>query len=225
MVFDIATRYLMYHAMGIFGIGILAYSVPESVVKIPVIIMLIGILLFSGSLYLISLKGFSKLGIITPIGGTAFIVSWVLLAINIYKLPKRYYLNQKPYRHLDVSTATSLVIASMIGTGVFTSLGYQLVDIRSVFVIIMLWIIGGIISLFGALSYCELASTFPKSGGEYYLLSKIIHPSIGFVAGLVSATVGFSAPLFLLRLPLLIISNLCSHQLIQQQLLLLLYCF
>ena len=103
-------------------------------------------------------------------------------------------MNQKPYRHLDVSTATSLVIASMIGTGVFTSLGYQLVDIRSVFVIIMLWIIGGIISLFGALSYCELASTFPKSGGEYYLLSKIIHPSIGFVAGLVSATVGFSAP-------------------------------
>ena len=103
-------------------------------------------------------------------------------------------MNQKPYRHLDVSTATSLVIASMIGTGVFTSLGYQLVDIRSVFVIIMLWIIGGIISLFGALSYCELASAFPKSGGEYYLLSKIVHPSIGFVAGLVSATVGFSAP-------------------------------
>ena len=103
-------------------------------------------------------------------------------------------MNQKPYRHLDVSTATSLVIASMIGTGVFTSLGYQLLDIRSVFVIIMLWIIGGIISLFGALSYCELASAFPKSGGEYYLLSKIIHPSIGFVAGLVSATVGFSAP-------------------------------
>ena len=103
-------------------------------------------------------------------------------------------MNQKPYRHLDASTATSLVIASMIGTGVFTSLGYQLVDIRSLFVIIMLWVIGGIISLFGALSYCELASAFPKSGGEYYLLSKIIHPSIGFVAGLVSATVGFSAP-------------------------------
>ena len=87
MVFDIATRYLMYHGIGIFSIGILAYSVPDSVVKIPVIIMLIGILLFSGSLYLISLKGFTKLGIITQIGGTAFIVSWVLLAINIYKLP------------------------------------------------------------------------------------------------------------------------------------------
>ena len=87
IVFDIATRYLMYHAIGIFGIGILAYSVPESVVKLPVTIMFVGILLFSGSLYLISLKGFSKLGFITPIGGTAFIVSWVLLAINIYKLP------------------------------------------------------------------------------------------------------------------------------------------
>ena len=87
MVFDIATRYLMYHAIGIFCIGILGYSVPESAVKIPVIIMLVGILLFSGSLYLISIKGFTKLGIITPIGGTAFIVSWVLLALNIYKLP------------------------------------------------------------------------------------------------------------------------------------------
>ena len=102
--------------------------------------------------------------------------------------------NFTPVRHITFWTASSFVVASMIGTGVFTSLGYQLVDIRSVFVIIMLWVIGGIISLFGALSYCELASVFPKSGGEYYLLSKIIHPSIGFVAGLVSATVGFSAP-------------------------------
>ena len=66
--------------------GILLHCMPNEV-KVPVIIMLIGILLFSGSLYLISLKGFTKLGLITPIGGTAFIVSWVLLAINIYKLP------------------------------------------------------------------------------------------------------------------------------------------
>ena len=82
----------------------------------------------------------------------------------------------------------------MIGTGVFTSLGYQLLDIQSGFSIIMLWIIGGIISLFGALSYSELASALPKSGGEYYLLSRILHPSIGLSAGIVSATVGFSAP-------------------------------
>ena len=87
LIYDIATRYLMYHSIGIISLGILAYNVPDSVVEIPIIIMLIGIILFSGSLYLISIKGYTKLGIITPIGGTAFIISWVLLAINIFKLP------------------------------------------------------------------------------------------------------------------------------------------
>ena len=87
VIYDIATRYLMYHAIGIISLGILAYNVPESVVKVPAILMLIGIVLFSGSLYLISIIGFTILGIITPLGGTAFIVSWVLLAINIFKLP------------------------------------------------------------------------------------------------------------------------------------------
>ena len=87
VIYDIATRYLMYHAIGIVCLGILTYNVPGSVVEIPVILMLIGIVLFSGSLYLISIKGYIKLGIITPLGGTAFIVSWVLLAINIFKLP------------------------------------------------------------------------------------------------------------------------------------------
>jgi len=90
----------------------------------------------------------------------------------------------------------------MVGTGVFTSLGYQLVDIQSVFALLMLWLIGGVISLFGALSYCELASALPKSGGEYYLLSRILHPSIGLSAGLVSATVGFSAPAVLAAIAL-----------------------
>ena len=87
LVYDIATRYLIYHALGIISLGILAFNVPESVVEVPVILMLIGIVLFSGSLYLISIKGYTKLGVITPLGGTAFIVSWVLLAINIFKLP------------------------------------------------------------------------------------------------------------------------------------------
>ena len=87
VIYDIATRYLMYHSIGIISLGILAYNVPDRVVEIPIIIMLIGIILFSGSLYLISIKGYTKLGIITPFGGTAFIVSWVLFAINIFKLP------------------------------------------------------------------------------------------------------------------------------------------
>ena len=90
----------------------------------------------------------------------------------------------------------------MVGTGVFTSLGYQLLDIQSGFSIMMLWFIGGVISLFGALSYSELASALPKSGGEYYLLSRILHPSIGLSAGLISATVGFSAPAVLAAIAL-----------------------
>lgn len=90
----------------------------------------------------------------------------------------------------------------MIGTGVFTSLGYQLLDIQSGFSIIMLWFIGGVISLFGALSYSELASALPRSGGEYYLLSRILHPSIGLSAGIISATVGFSAPAVLAAIAL-----------------------
>ena len=106
------------------------------------------------------------------------------------------------HRHLSLTAAISLVVSSMIGTGVFTSLGYQLLDIQSGFSIIMLWFIGGVISLFGALSYSELASALPKSGGEYYLLSRILHPSIGLSAGIISATVGFSAPAVLAAIAL-----------------------
>ncbi|RPH04274.1 MAG: amino acid permease [bacterium TMED46] len=82
----------------------------------------------------------------------------------------------------------------MIGTGVFTSLGYQLVDIQSIFPLLMLWVVGGIVALCGALTYSELGSALPRSGGEYHLLHRILHPSVGFAAGIVSATVGFTAP-------------------------------
>lgn len=91
-------------------------------------------------------------------------------------------------------TAISIVIANMIGTGVFTSLGFQLVDIQSVFSILMLWIIGGFIALFGAFTYGELGAAYPRSGGEYNLLSTIYHPALGFLSGWVSVTVGFAAP-------------------------------
>jgi len=111
-------------------------------------------------------------------------------------------LGSEKNRHLSLFAAVSLVISSMVGTGVFTSLGYQLVDIHSVFAILMLWLIGGVISLFGALSYCELASALPRSGGEYYLLSRILHPSVGLGAGIISATVGFSAPAVLAAIAL-----------------------
>lgn len=94
-------------------------------------------------------------------------------------------------------TATSLVIANMIGTGVFTSLGFQAMNIQSVLALILLWVVGGIIALCGALSYGELGAAMPRSGGEYHYLSKIYHPIIGFLSGWVSATVGFAAPVAL----------------------------
>ena len=90
----------------------------------------------------------------------------------------------------------------MIGTGVFTSLGYQLVDIQSIFPLIMLWVIGGVIALCGALTYSELATAYPRSGGEYHLLTIIVHPSLGFAAGIVSSTVGFAAPAVLAAMAL-----------------------
>lgn len=105
-------------------------------------------------------------------------------------------------RHISVWTASSFVVASMIGTGVFTSLGFQLNDIQSVFPLMILWIVGGIVALCGALSYSELGAALPRSGGEYHLLSRIIHPAIGFAGGFVSATVGFSAPAVLAAMAL-----------------------
>jgi len=96
---------------------------------------------------------------------------------------------------ISIYTATAIVAANMIGTGVFTSLGYQVFDIQTGFSIAALWLIGGIAALCGALSYGELSAAMPRSGGEYHLLSKIYHPSIGFISGWISVAVGFSAPI------------------------------
>lgn len=100
----------------------------------------------------------------------------------------------EPVRTIGLYTASSIAIANMVGTGVFTSLGYQVMGIQSVFALIMLWVVGGIIALCGALSYGELGTALPRSGGEYHLLSKVYHPAMGFLSGWVSATAGFVAP-------------------------------
>ena len=94
----------------------------------------------------------------------------------------------------STGTAIAIVIANMIGTGVFTSLGYQLVDIKSTFVLMMLWLVGGVTAFCGALTYAELGSRLPRSGGEYNFLGQIYHRSAGFISGWISATVGFAAP-------------------------------
>ncbi|MCY4213481.1 MAG: amino acid permease [Gammaproteobacteria bacterium] len=94
----------------------------------------------------------------------------------------------------SAATAAAVVVANMIGTGVFTSLGFQLLDIQSGFVLLMLWAVGGLAALCGALCYAELGAALPRSGGEYHFLSEIYHPAVGFVAGWISATIGFAAP-------------------------------
>src|SRR4029077_19390236 len=94
-------------------------------------------------------------------------------------------------------TAAAIVVADMVGVGVFTSLGFQGVDITSGFALLLLWVVGGIVAICGALSYAELAAMLPRSSGEYNFLRRIYHPAFGFVAGWLSATVGFSAPIAL----------------------------
>ena len=95
------------------------------------------------------------------------------------------------------TTATSVVIANMIGTGVFTSLGFQLIEFTSPTLILMLWALGGVLALTGAMTYAELGAALPRNGGEYHFLSELAHPAAGFVSGWVSATIGFAAPIAL----------------------------
>ncbi len=95
---------------------------------------------------------------------------------------------------VGLATAIAIVVANMIGTGVFGSLGFQVLGIPSGFPIMLLWLIGGLVSFCGAVCYAELASMYPKSGGEYHLLTKAWSPFIGFLAGWLSVTVGFAAP-------------------------------
>src|SRR5436305_2189533 len=98
---------------------------------------------------------------------------------------------------VSLIVATAIVIADMVGVGVFTSLGFQVKDIPSGFSILLLWVVGGFVALCGVFSYSELGAMFPRSSGEYNFLSRGFHRSFGFVAGWVSATVGFAAPVAL----------------------------
>src|SRR6201981_2949336 len=91
----------------------------------------------------------------------------------------------------------AIVIPDMIGVGLFPSLGFQVKDITSGFSLLLLWVVGGIAALCGALCYGELGAMFPRSSGEYNFLARSYHPAFGFLAGWVSATVGFAAPIAL----------------------------
>jgi basic amino acid/polyamine antiporter, APA family len=92
-------------------------------------------------------------------------------------------------------TATSIVVANMIGAGIFTTSGIMAGYLPSSGWILVCWLLGGLIAISGALSYAELATRMPQIGGEYVYLKKIYHPSIGFLTGWTSFFVGFSVPI------------------------------
>jgi APA family basic amino acid/polyamine antiporter len=98
-------------------------------------------------------------------------------------------------RRLGIWTASLIVVACMIGTGIFTTTGLLVRDLVSPAAVLAAWLIGAVIALCGALSYGELVATMPENGGEYYFLSRIYHPAVGFVAAWISLLVGFSAPI------------------------------
>ena len=104
-------------------------------------------------------------------------------------------------RTISLLTATCIVVANMVGTGIFTSLGFQIGDLPTGFAIMAVWALGGVCALCGALAYAELGAALPRSGGEYHFLSVIYHPAVGFLAGWISATVGFAAPVAIAAKP------------------------
>ena len=98
---------------------------------------------------------------------------------------------------VGLTTATALVVASMIGTGIFTSLGFQVQYLDAPFALLALWAVGGGLALCGALVYGELGAALPRSGGEYHLISELYHPSLGVIVGWITTTLGFAGPIAL----------------------------
>jgi APA family basic amino acid/polyamine antiporter len=96
---------------------------------------------------------------------------------------------------LGLFSLTNIVVANIIGAGIFTTSGLLMGELGNPFLMLLLWGLGGIIALCGALSYGELGTAMPHAGGEYNFLSKLFHPIYGFLSGWVSFIVGFSAPI------------------------------
>jgi len=104
---------------------------------------------------------------------------------------QNHYLERK----LGLFPVTNIVVANIIGAGIFTTTGYLMGFLGNPFIMLFLWIIGGLISLCGALAYGELGAAFPEAGGDYVFISKLFNPLFGFLNGWLSLIVGFSAPI------------------------------
>jgi len=97
-------------------------------------------------------------------------------------------------KSLGYFSLTNIVIGDMIGAGIFTTSGLLLAQLHDPLLLLVLWGIGGMIALSGALAYSELGAKYPKAGGDYAFLNELFSPLVGFLSGWVSFFVGFSAP-------------------------------
>ena len=98
-------------------------------------------------------------------------------------------------RKLGIFPVINIVVANIIGAGIFTTTGYLMGFLGNPVIMLSLWLTGGLIALCGALSFGELGAAFPEAGGEYTFISKLFHPLLGFLSGWLSLIVGFSAPI------------------------------
>src|SRR5678815_5092172 len=97
-------------------------------------------------------------------------------------------------RRIGLVAATAIVVANMIGTGVFTTTGFMASDLGDAGAILAGWVAGGLLALCGAAAYAELGGIWPRVGGEYVYLRESYSPVVGFLAGWVSLIAGFAAP-------------------------------
>lgn len=100
-------------------------------------------------------------------------------------------------KKIGIAGAIALVVASMVGTGVFTSLGFQTGPLPSVPVILFLWLCGGLVALCGGLSYVELVRLYPGHGGEYHYIAQVYHKYAAAFSGIISVLAGFAGPVAL----------------------------
>lgn len=98
-------------------------------------------------------------------------------------------------RELGFFSATILVVANMIGTGIFTTSGFIMEELSNPYNLLSCWLVGGLFALCGALCYGELGALYPKAGGEYVFLRESFGKAMGFLTGWISLIVGFSAPI------------------------------
>ncbi len=103
--------------------------------------------------------------------------------------------NSELKREIGFYTATILVIANMVGTGIFTTSGFVIKELGSPTAMLLCWMAGGVFALCGALCYGELGSRYPQAGGEYVYLKETFGKGMGFLSGWISLVVGFSAPI------------------------------